>query len=628
MPATRPATVPEIAATVVEILARRGPLTTEELLDAAAELGIDLGVDSRATLEYVVSLDDTDTVLLDDGRHAYLPALLEGRVLTHRLSELEIDHDLVAVVPDFEPVSLLSERPPFGSLGDLGELVDVVAGYDDELLEARGVPPEAVPDDLGWLLPAGYLTGLGAVPGRLLAFRVTDAGWSVELLDDGELDATETANVAAMLEATLRDDEPDDLGSVFWTAFAADTTLLRRPAAPLAELCDELGVARSGSRVAAPGFDFEQWQLDRRVATISERHGISEDEALTVVLLTRIHELSAAMLDRATDDVDDDELPELGTLARDDESGETTDSDSGGDDADGDDLDRPVIVAALRFLESPDVADALRVETIGSSADGAAALGWFVDWIEPSAPPEAHAALCWLRAKACERLGLVSEAEADLDAALGHDPDWTPALLDLANYASDRGDADGGLALLRRAGASPDDALAEVLRAFRPRARPELGRNDRCWCGSGRKYKQCHLGREQPPIEERAAWLYQKAGFFLQDGPFRSQIIDVAITRSEHWESETRCSTPSTTRWSTMRCCSRAACSSSSLPSEVTCCPRTSGCSPSNGSSPSARCSRSSRRRLVLGSPCATSGPEIGATSASGRSADTPALVS
>jgi hypothetical protein len=246
------------------------------------------------------------------------------------------------------------------------------------------------------------------------------------------------------------------------------------------------------------------------------------------------------MLDRVTDEVGDDELPELGTLARHDESGETTDNNSGDDDDDGDDLDRPVIVAALRFLDSPDVADALRVETIGSSADGAAALGWFADWIEPSSPPEARAALCWLRAKACERLGLVSEAEADLHAALGHSPDWTPALLDLANYASDRGDADGGLALLRRAGASPDDALGEVLRAFRPRARPELGRNDRCWCGSGRKYKQCHLGHEQLPIEERAAWLYQKAGFFLQDGPFRGQIIDVAIIRSEHWESETR----------------------------------------------------------------------------------------
>jgi len=23
-------------------------------------------------------------------------------------------------------------------------------------------------------------------------------------------------------------------------------------------------------------------------------------------------------------------------------------------------------------------------------------------------------------------------------------------------------------------------------------ATPDLGRNDRCWCGSGRKYKVCH----------------------------------------------------------------------------------------------------------------------------------------
>ena len=32
-------------------------------------------------------------------------------------------------------------------------------------------------------------------------------------------------------------------------------------------------------------------------------------------------------------------------------------------------------------------------------------------------------------------------------------------------------------------------------------ALPKLGRNDPCWCGSGIKYKRCHLGRErQPPL--------------------------------------------------------------------------------------------------------------------------------
>ena len=27
----------------------------------------------------------------------------------------------------------------------------------------------------------------------------------------------------------------------------------------------------------------------------------------------------------------------------------------------------------------------------------------------------------------------------------------------------------------------------------RPREIPRLGRNDPCWCGSGKKYKRCHM---------------------------------------------------------------------------------------------------------------------------------------
>jgi len=27
---------------------------------------------------------------------------------------------------------------------------------------------------------------------------------------------------------------------------------------------------------------------------------------------------------------------------------------------------------------------------------------------------------------------------------------------------------------------------------------PVLGRNDRCWCGSGKKYKACHLSTDDP----------------------------------------------------------------------------------------------------------------------------------
>jgi hypothetical protein len=30
------------------------------------------------------------------------------------------------------------------------------------------------------------------------------------------------------------------------------------------------------------------------------------------------------------------------------------------------------------------------------------------------------------------------------------------------------------------------------------KAAPQIGRNDPCWCGSGKKYKKCHLGKDAP----------------------------------------------------------------------------------------------------------------------------------
>ncbi|MEZ4470904.1 MAG: SEC-C metal-binding domain-containing protein [bacterium] len=46
----------------------------------------------------------------------------------------------------------------------------------------------------------------------------------------------------------------------------------------------------------------------------------------------------------------------------------------------------------------------------------------------------------------------------------------------------------------------PDDVLAQpVSRQVGTvrRDRPKLGRNDPCWCGSGQKYKKCHMDADQ-----------------------------------------------------------------------------------------------------------------------------------
>lgn len=37
-----------------------------------------------------------------------------------------------------------------------------------------------------------------------------------------------------------------------------------------------------------------------------------------------------------------------------------------------------------------------------------------------------------------------------------------------------------------------------------------LGRNAPCWCGSGRKYKKCHLGKDAPPSPGKATLLFNR----------------------------------------------------------------------------------------------------------------------
>lgn len=41
---------------------------------------------------------------------------------------------------------------------------------------------------------------------------------------------------------------------------------------------------------------------------------------------------------------------------------------------------------------------------------------------------------------------------------------------------------------------------------------PELGRNERCWCGSGKKYKSCHMaGDNQKRAAQRSSGKAQQS---------------------------------------------------------------------------------------------------------------------
>ena len=126
-----------------------------------------------------------------------------------------------------------------------------------------------------------------------------------------------------------------------------------------------------------------------------------------------------------------------------------------------------------------------------------------------------------VQAIALDRLGHGDDARAALERAVAHEPN-PMALRMLAGWAADRGEAAEAARLLRAAGVTPDDdgaggSLWAEIEPFLQRPRTSTGRNDPCPCGSGKKYKACHLGREQHPLVDRAAWLYRKAIRFVND---------------------------------------------------------------------------------------------------------------
>lgn len=526
-----------VLAAIAELLTEHGPMTAEQLAEAVSARGFILGDDPDDLVFETLEAEDSAVVPLIDDRWAWLPSLLAGRVFTHRVSAAEATHDVLADSPDLLALSMLVENDTHRCLTDGAPIRSVLSGFDDEVLDDRGIPDELLSDEGDLLLPAGYLAGRGIRAGDLIGLRLTDGGLELMPVEEPPTTGPGLAALGTRLGEVLADagDEPIAFDIAIWTACAEAPTLFVDPLPPLGQVLEACGLASDGQRLAGGGFDFRRWQTENRIASLARRYQLGPDEALavfaTVSLFDRLVDLHASAKE-ALDRGGEAGLAELTA-----ELGPAPDPNPASSEA----LDRSRSgpAAAVRdtmgLLAEPAVADAVLAETLDAGADPSA-LGMFAEVCEPLARREARAALRWLRAKAYERLGEVSRAEDAYQKAQELDPNWPPTLLALARYASDRGDAERGLALLRRAGAPEDHQLVELLRQFQPVPRPELGRNQPCWCGSGRKYKVCHSRRERFPLAERAAWLYQKAGHYLEEGPLRSAVLEVAMERARHRE--------------------------------------------------------------------------------------------
>ncbi|ULN30125.1 SEC-C domain-containing protein [Mycolicibacterium smegmatis] len=466
---------------VARILAEQGPLHTDEierLLQASGE----------PVPEPVVDELSMPVGMLVDDRWVWLPTVLDGRVFTHRLSAHEVAHDMLDAAVDLDPVSDLFHLDEYLRLADGSPVSFAVADYDDELLEDRGIPLELAGESGVVLLAPRTLAALKAAEGDLVGLRLTDQGLALETIE-----TVVDADIGNRLAEVLPGDEPTFVDAAALTLCAEDPTVFVEATAPLSEVIREAGLAYSDGFIAPAGFDFGRWRFETACHRSADTHGLDPDDAVALqTLIMALEQLT----------VDADSLP--------------------------------LLRRAGAALENPVVADALVEKTVDAGRGSPESLSRLTEALEAQVPRPARAAVRWLRATALERAGDIAAAERELLAAETMDTEWPLTLVDLAHIASDRGDAERALALLRRAGFPPDHPNVQFLQRYLVAPRPDLGRNEPCWCGSGRKYKKCHLGNEQLSLEERAAWLYSKAAQHVSETHWHGMLLELALERSRY----------------------------------------------------------------------------------------------
>ena len=205
------------------------------------------------------------------------------------------------------------------------------------------------------------------------------------------------------------------------------------------------------------------------------------------------------------------------------------------------DVDDPAALReALDILEDPEILAAVVDELLGPDDDPGRVRDFVVlaeRLITVGGRGVRGGVAAAVAALAAERDGRPLDAESHLRTAARLCEGWDFVEDRLAWYESDRGDAAAAFTRWSALGVPADHPDLAVLRPFATVTARELGRNEPCWCGSGRKFKQCHRGRaERPPLPERVDWLTRKAATYVtsarRPGPCAGPLPARPVSRS------------------------------------------------------------------------------------------------
>jgi hypothetical protein len=464
----------EEAAIAMEILAERSR-SLEELRVELARRGIFADAD-----RLVDSLQwRTEVYGFDDGVWAFLPQLVQGAVLTHRLTAEEKDREVVDTPMDLGLWEFLTmDGFPLAGGGE------VKAHFAHRRLAQSGISGIAGPP--GWLgeFVAGELVGFRYAGDALALEKADDAPplhddrWRAELVDlarrlarasaerpelDYELPAVSTLDLALAL---LRE-QPGALADVH---------------APWSELLADSGLEIHHGHLGVPG---TAWQTEPAWLEDDEREVYRAWLAL----------LSADRLGQTPSSV------ELTALAA--------------------GLQGVVVDLAATDLVNEREREPLVVQMVEAST-GAAAAGPL-----------------YLRARVAEAAGDSLAMRDLLERAVAADPSYEDALADLAELQAIAGDAREAARLYSLADVDSHAPEVHVLRPFLAPPTGGPGRNQPCPCGSGKKYKLCHGRTDLHPLVDRGGWLLAKLKTFLQRSVNRGVLFEWALeSRGEAGDDE------------------------------------------------------------------------------------------
>ncbi len=464
-------------------LAGREALAFSELIDQLATDGLltSLGTDDPdEILDFVGELLSYAAelwVTYDDEYIVRIDQRLDGAVFTHRLTADDLERSAVRLTPD---LVCLDDGL------DIGQSLQLSDG-SGELVSDFGVD-YAEGDKGAFVGPPGWLDELAE--GDVVTF--TRRGSSVHITAAGVVLADGEAESRLLRERyeRLSNGEPVGLepSLLVLDALALDPNSWTSPTRPIAELLVEAGLTMDGVHVGPADREWSRRDAaaERVAADVSDEFRFAScchaafDDALHAYRTFDDPELAPAL-----------DLRALGNAL----------------------VHGDVARALVAYAHDLEGLDSIRIAMFAQQLAGE--------------PGQARAAGAYMTALVLDAVGDAESAALALEQAVTADPDFSAAVDDHADALAERGELERAIKVRQRLALDEDHELAFLV-GLLPVHRSGVGRNEPCPCGSGKKYKNCHLGRPaelSAPTHSR--WLQHKLTKRVFARDHRDVVIEI-----------------------------------------------------------------------------------------------------